>query len=349
MDLLDEYLNEDSSLTDMKLSGEEFDSQLLGSAATEPAPAGGLDVQSLLAQAFKNAGKQMEREDEVRDGIKMASHGVRVLGTLYSSIIKNVDYNDGEKVSQQMRSALAVVREDSYKITRACGLVDDEVPAWLHSQVSGQVMEIVTAAIDRDNGSLERANKSQYLQPLIEALTKDGAKGISATFYANPNDPELQIINALMMATASVMAEYQAFTYFNSDPKTVARQVTEILKSRVIDETLTDLTCEWNMTAQERAYIGSSLLSHAGKLMASSWSNNVLATLEYVKTLDDSERKAVLVSGYPLDIVFDDFENFYGGLEVSAQASLEMLRQPSVGKSNDLVASKRESPSPRMQ
>lgn len=349
MDLLDQYLNEDDSMGDSKLSNENFDNQLLGSAASEPATSGGLDVKSLLAEAFRSAGKKMEREDEVRDGIKMASHGVRVLGSLYSSIIKNVDYNDGEQVSELMRGALALVRDDAYKITQACGIADDEVPAWLHSQVSGQVMEIITAALERNNGSLERTRKSQYLQPIIEALTKDGAKGVGATFYANPDNPELQITNALMMATAAVMTEYQRFTYFNSDPKVVARQVSGLLKARVIDETLTDLSSDWGLSAQERAYIGTTLLSHAGKLMASSWSNNVLATLEYVKALDDSERKSVLVSGYPLDVVFDDFDNFYGGLEVSAQASLEMLRQPAMGKPADLAASKRESSSPRMQ
>ncbi|MDY0208255.1 MAG: hypothetical protein RBR82_16765, partial [Pseudomonas sp.] len=100
---------------------------------------------------------------------------------------------------------------------------------------------------------------------------------------------------------------------------------------------------------QERGYIGSTLLSNAGKLMASSWANNAVATLEYLQSLDANERKSVLVTGYPLDVVFDEFENFYGGLEVSAQASLELLRQPAVGKSNDLASTKRETPSPGMR
>jgi len=356
MSLLDDYLNgSDDSLNDDKgLSGEDFDSQLLGSGGSDleyadelSAPKNGLDIQALLAGAFQKAGKQMEREEEVRSGVKMASHGVRVLGALYSSIIKNVDYNDADRVSELMRKALSVVRDDAYKITRACGLEDSEVPAWLHSQVSGQVMEVITLAIDRNNGSFESARKSQYLQPLIESMTRDGAKGIGATFYANPDDPNLQLTNALMMATATVMTEYQAFSYFNSDTNAVARQVTEVLKSRVVDETLNDLSAEWDMSAHERAYIGTSLLSHAGKLMASSWSNNVLSTIEHVKSLDVDERRATLVTGFPLTVVFEEFENFYGGLEVSAQASLELLRAES-GKSKDLAASKRESPSPRM-
>ena len=360
MDILDRYLNENDSMGSGKLSDDEFDNQLLGSAsnktgdkAAQPVQQekgkGGLDVSALLAKAFETASEEAERDSEVRNGIKMASHGVRVLGTLYTSIIKNVDFNDSEKVSSVMRDALKVVRDDAYKVTRACGLSDDEVPAWLHSQISGQVMELVANAIERNNGTFNGSHKSQYLQPIIEAVTAQSANGISATYYANPSDPDLQITNALMMATASVMAEYQAFTYFNSDSKAVARQITEILKERVIDETLADATKEWGLSDRERAYIGSSLLSHAGNLLASSWANNVIPTIEYVKSLETSERQQILASGYPLDVVFEDFENFYGGLEVSAQASLEMMRAQGMGKSNDLAADTNESPSPSVQ
>lgn len=354
MSLLDDYLNgSDGSLSgDEDLLSGDFDSQLLGSDRSDTnklaVPTEGLDVKALLADAFKKAGKQMEREEEVRSGVKMASHSVRVLGSLYSSIIKNVDYDDVDRVNDLMRNTLSIVRDDAYKVTRACGLEDSEVPAWLHSQISGQVMEVISLAIERNNGSFESTRKSQYLQPLIDSVASGGAEGIGATFYARPDDPNLQLTNALMMATATVMTEYQAFSYFNSDPKAVASEVTQVLKSRVVDETLGDLSAKWNMTAHERAYIGTSLLSHAGKLMASSWSNNVLSTIEHVKSMDADERRATLMAGLPLTVVFEDFENFYGGLEVSAQASLELLRGESLGKSKDLASSKRESPSPRM-
>lgn len=350
MGFVNDFLNEGGGHRGQnELSDDDFDSQLLGSSDTAGAgPTAGLDVKSLLESAFKNAGKQMDRDDEVRSGIKMASHGIKVLGTLYASIIKHIDYNDGEKVSQAMQDALTLVRDDSYAVTRACGLTDDEVPAWLHSQVSGQVMSIVVASIERGNGSFQSLRKSQYLEPIIEYVKGSAGNGIGSTVYANPDNPDMQIANALVMATASVMTAYQKFTYFHSDPKEVARQVTGILKSRVIDETLTELSSDWRLSSSERAYIGVTLLSHAGNLMASSWDNNMMATIEYVKTLEDSERQATLVSGYPLDVVFDDFENFYGGLEVSAQASLEMLRS-SAGKSDDLTATQREPSSPRMR
>lgn len=359
MSLLDDYLNSDDSMGAAKaIPDDDFDSQLLGGAylkgsidgpdtAVIPQAKSGLDVKALLADAFKKAGEQQERDDEVRSGVKMASHGVRVLGSLYGSIIKNIDYNDSEQVASLMQSALGAVREDAFKITQACGLADNEVPAWLHSQISGQVMELMTSALERNNGSISGARKTQYLQPLIEAIAGDGANGIGATFYSNPDDPNLQLTNALMMATAGVMAEYQSFTYFNSDAKAVARQVTDVLKTRVIDETLNNLTDEWSLSPSERAYIGTTLISHAGKLMASSWSNNMLPTLEYVKALEADERRATLVSGFPLNVIFDEFDNFYGGLEVSAQASLELLRS-GAGKSDDLAVIKKQSPSPRV-
>lgn len=349
MSMLDDFLNSDNSLSgDKDLSVADFDNQLLGSSGTGSAAGSGLDVKSLLADAFKKASKQSEREDEVRSGVKMASHSVRVLGALYTSIIKNVDYNDSDKVNEVMQGALRAVRDDAYKITQACGLADNEVPAWLHSQISGQVMDIITSALERNNGSIQSARKSQYLQPIIDAIVGDGGKGIGASYYANPDNPDLQISNALMIATSNVMIEYQAFSYFNSDPKSVARQVSDVLKARVLDETLSDLTDTWSLSPQERAYIGSTLLGHAGKLMASSWSNNVIATLEHVQSMGADERRSTLVSGFPLTVVFDEFDNFYGGLEVSAQASLELLRAD-VGKSNDLAAGKREAPSLRMR
>lgn len=347
-DMLSKFLNGPDEHEE--LSDVDFDSQLLGSKSGSDAKLGGTDVQSLLSNAFKNAGKQMEREEEVRDAVKIASHGVRVIAPLYLSIIKNIDYNDAARVQELMSNVLRTVREDSYKVSRiAYGLEDKEVPAWLHSRISGQVMDIIVSALERNNGSFESVRKSQYLEPIIEALTNGEGKGIGSTYYDNPDNPDLQIANALMMATASVMAEYQAFTYFNSDPKQVARQVSQVIKGRVIDETLVNLTSEWKLSPQERGYIGSTLLSNAGKLMASSWASNAIATLEHLQSLDADERKSVLVTGYPLDVVFDEFENFYGGLEVSAQASLELLRQPAVGKSNGLASTKRETPSPGMR
>lgn len=351
MSLLDDYLNSDDTLghdDGAELSGEDFDNQLLGASGRADIKPSGLDVGTLLAGAFANASRAGEREEEVRSHVKMASHGVRVLGTLYSSIIKNIDPNDSDAVTRMMGVALNTVREDAFKITRACGLEDAEVPSWLHSQVSGQVMELITGALDRNNGSFESTRKTQYLQPLIDMITNDSASGISATYYANPDNPDLQLTNALMMATANVMTEYQSFTYFNADAKEVARQVTTILKERVLDETLADLTNEWGLSGSERAYLGNSMLSHAGKLMASSWSKNIVPTLEYVKTLEADERRSLVVSGYPLTVIFDDFDNFYGGLEVSAQVSLELLRA-GTGKTQDLGTEQRNSPSPSMR
>lgn len=362
MSLIDDFLKSDGALgqddtVELGLTGEDFDSQLLGGAPSRSdvksdvksaAKPSGLDVGSLLAGAFANASRAGEREEEVRSHIKMASHGVRVLGTLYSSIIKNIDPDDSEGITLMMSTALNAVREDAFKITRACGLKDAEVPSWLHSQVSGQVMELITGVINRDNGSFASARKTHYLQPLIDAITNDGGKGISATYYANPDNPELQLTNALMMATADVMTEYQSFTYFNADAKDVARQITSLLKTRVIDETLNDLTHEWNLSGSERAYLGNSMLSHAGKLLASSWAKNIMPTAEYVKSLDVEDRRSILVTGYPLTVVFDDFDNFYGGLEVSAQASLELLRAD-MGKTQGLGTEQRNSPSPGMR
>lgn len=347
--IVDQYISQASF--DGNILEDDFDTQLLGSnqdrhskgrgQSSNEGNAGTVDIKNdvgaLLSEAFKHASKQGEQEDAMRDAVKMTSHGVRVLGTLYTSMVKHVDCSDEIEINDFMQLVLKAVRDDTFKITRACGFDDGDVPLWLQSQISGQVMGLITSAIERNNGSFQSARKDQYLEPLIDAIKNESAGEISATFYTNPSNPDLQLTNALMMATAAVMIEHQAFSYFYSDPKPVARQVSGILKARVVDETLAELTVDWKLTAIERAYIGTTLLNHAGNIMAACWEGNKDAVVKYVKALDKADRQAIIVSGYPLDAVFESFDNFYGGLEVSAQASLEYLRSDA-RKQNNLAA-----------
>ena len=240
------------------------------------------------------------------------------------AVARWIDPNEShEKIEQTMGAVLNRLRGDAERVVSAYGVTPGDAPTWLVSQVSGQLMEVLISAIERNNGSVMKGHDQRYLAPLLNLAEQAG--DISSSPYAYPNDPKWSLINTLMIASSEVMAEYQNFNYFHEDASVVAQYVTEFLNERVIEGTLNDLTERWGLSESERGHLGASLLRQAGRILASAWADNVVATLELIKELPVESRREAMVGGYPLTAVIEAFENNYQGVEVSAVGALRAM------------------------
>lgn len=326
---LDDYLNS----TGIGLSDEEMDRQLFP-AMPEPGPRSkstpskqttkSVDVEQLLSDAMTRIADQEEAQDAIDSSVKAASHGVKVLAPLLAAATKWANpESEPEKLNDLMGKVLGRVRSDAHLVIEAYGVSANDSPPWLTSQVSGQIMSLLVAALERNNGAILDPSDSRYLQPLINMAKS--SKDISESFYNKPSDANWQLINALTMATADVMAEYHAFDYFHSDAAGVAAQISEYLDERVLQGTLTSLTERFGLKDSEQAYLGTSLIRQAGKTLAEAWASSIPQTLSVVKGLEKEQRRDLLVTGCPLDEVFNNFEKVYQGLEISALSALRTL------------------------
>lgn len=334
--LLDEYLKD----SDSSLSADELDRQLLDAKTPLPRQRQVTTAQpkskvvdqnvtddmlaNTLDAAFDAIVQKEELSASIDTAVKTASHGIKVLGPLMSAVNRWLDPNaEAAQIEATMGGVLKRLHHDARTVIAAYDVKPDDAPAWLVSQVSGQLMEILVHAINRNNGTVMKADDQRYLSPLLN-LAKH-AENISESAYAQPNDPKWSLINALVIATSEVMAEYQNFNYFNEDAAAVAQHITELLNERVIEGTLADLTYRWGLNDQERGYLGVSLIRQAGSLLATAWADSVIPTLSEIKDLSKEVRREMLVTGYPLTVVMDTFENSYQGLEVSAVGALRAM------------------------
>lgn len=334
--LLDDYLKD----SDNSLSADELDRQLFEAQTPSPrqrqvtAAKPAIDavaknvtddmLANTLEAAFDSIVHKEELSASIDTAIKTASHGIKVLGPLMSAVNRWLDPNaEAAQIEATMGDVLKRLHHDARTVIAAYDVKPDDAPAWLVSQVSGQLMEILVQAVNRNNGTVMKADDQRYLSPLLN-LAKH-AENIGESTYAQPNDPKWSLINTLVIATSEVMAEYQNFNYFHEDAAAVAQYITELLNERVIEGTLADLTDRWGLNDQERGYLGVSLVRQAGTLLATAWADSVIPTLSEIKDLPKETRREMLVTGYPLTVVVDAFENSYQGLEVSAVGALRAM------------------------
>lgn len=342
--LLDDYLKDTSDT----LSADELDQQLFDApppgkrtntqySRKPDSPELPNPVSAALDAAFDAITLTEEKNAGIDTAVKAASHGVRVLGPLMVAVNRWLDPRvESEQIEKTMGAVLQRLQKDAGQVIGAYGLNPADAPSWLVSQVSGQLMEVLIQAINRNNGTVMQGDDQRYLAPMMN-LAKQ-TENISDSPYAHPNDPKWSLINTLIIATAEVMTEYQNFNYFHDDAAAMAQFVTDFLNERVIEGTLNDLSERWGLTDHERGYLGVSLVRQAGHLLATAWAENEIKTLSEIKEMPKESRRELLVTGYPLTTVLDAFENSYQGLEISTVGALRamspMREKPTVNQSN---------------
>ncbi|MCF6783696.1 hypothetical protein [Stutzerimonas stutzeri] len=342
--LLDDYLKDTSDT----LSADELDRQLLdaplpGRQAKPSRPiektksSEPINPAAALEAAFEEIALSEEKTSTIDSAVKAASHGVRVLGPLMVAVNRWLDPRvESDQIEKTMGAVLQRLQRDATQVIGAYGLTPADAPSWLVSQVSGQLMEVLIQAINRNNGTVMQGDDQRYLAPMMN-LAKQ-TENISESPYAHPADPKWSLINTLIIATAEVMTEYQNFNYFHADAAAMAQFVTDFLNERVIEGTLNDLTQRWGLSDQERSYLGVSLVRQAGHLLATAWAENQIKTLNDIKEMPKESRRELLVTGYPLTTVLDAFENSYQGLEISTVGALRamnpMREKPSATQNN---------------
>lgn len=334
---LDEYLKmQDSTAT---LTDEDLDQQLYDSppvtrrsapspsAPAQPAPAPEAApapaAKSAAQTALDNIQKAAARDDAIDTAVKAASHGVKVLSPLLTAVSKWVSPEDqAEKFDEIMGAVLARVRNDAATVLEAYGLRKGEAPPWLSAQVSGQIMEVLVGAIERNNGALLEPDDQRYLAPLIKMAHE--TQGILETQHQQA-PARLQLASALALATADVMGEYYSFSYFYPNPEQVSQYISDVLCDHVIDGTLEELTGRFGLSEDEVCYLGNSLLKQAGNILSAAWSRGQEATEDIVRSMNRSTRERVMIEGYPLDAIIEDFQSTYQGVEVATVSALRTL------------------------
>jgi|SRR5690554_6067703 len=329
---LDVYLKMQQSAA--ALTDEDLDQQLYDSAAVRPKRAPGPSApgqkdqrpeaaKSPAQAALENLQRAAERDEAIDTAVKAASHGVKVLAPLLTAVSRWVSPEDQrEQFDQIMGTVLARVRDDAAIVLEAYGLRKGEAPPWLTAQVSGQIMEVLVMAIERNNGAMLDANDHRYLAPLINMAHE--TKGILEVQHQQA-PMRMQLANALALATADVMTEYYSFSYFHADPEHISQVVSEVLTETVVEGTLEELTGRFSLTEDEVCYLGNSLLKQAGNLLSAAWSQGQEATEDIVRSMNRSTRERVMIEGYPLDAIIENFHATYQGVEVATVAALRTL------------------------
>ena len=332
---LEEYLQSQQSSSGMSV--EDLDEHLFGSVtsaessnstvATAPQPSEEpletKEEDDRFLSAIKSIQSRADRDEAIDRAVKAASHGVKVLGPLLAAMSKWVSPEDEpEKLDKLMGEVLSRVRTDAATVIEAYGFQKNEAPAWLTAQVSGQIMEVLVAAVERNNGAILDPNDQRYLAPFIKmAHETDGILepqyGAASTRFA--------LASTLAIATAEVMSEYYVFSYFHPNPYQVSEMVTDVLCEHVIDGTLDDLSERFGLSDDEISYLGNSLLKQAGGLLAAAWSRGQAATDEIVRSMPRSTRELVMTEGYPLDAVIEDFQASYQGVVIATEHALRAL------------------------
>jgi|TARA_Y100001934_G_scaffold283650_2_gene405167 hypothetical protein len=334
---LDTYLNglgSPGGLTEQEIQEQLFPDVQLPAKSSPQAPAAGTtkpqpkpetdplaDLENRMAGIRTNSADDSDT-DFVDSAIKSASHGVKVLAPLLAAATRLVrPEDDSSKIEDMMAKILMRLQSDTELVIQAYGVDPAEAPNWLTSQVSGQIIEVLISAIERNNGAVLDSTDVRYLKPLIH-FAKD-ASGIGANFYKMPSDPDLQIANSLMMATSAVMTEYHSFNYFLPDAAMVAQQVSDFLNERVIEGTLETLTSNFSLNGKERSYLAASLLKQAGNILCNAWADNVAPAMSALGAMEVEERRSALIGGCSIEPVFEDFENQYQALEMAAQSAIQ--------------------------
>lgn len=320
---------DDVNRSDHSLSDEELDAQLSAyndDVVTQHSTGKGktgefkANVNDVLAQAFQRIEREAERETTVDVAVKTAAHGVRVLAPILQATSK---YGaTPEQANVLMGKVLRKTNSGANKVLAAYGLKEGEAPAWLTATVSGAVIKLITNSLKEGNTAILDKHDDSYIQPLIDyaqAATKFGA-------VAHPTStPELEVANALMMATCNVMSEYQSFNYFHTNPAQVAADVSTYFNDRVIRGTLDDLTDRFGLHPQERVYMANSLLASAGEMMAQSWKAGIPQTIENLRSMPKESRQAATANGYPLSAIIERFEALYQGIELSCESAIRTV------------------------
>lgn len=287
-----------------------------------------------IAGKAKEAGKQAEFVDvqirKLANQLKCISLTMVTASRVYGS-------DNGEGMSQLITTMLTKATEDTNKVLQALDIPPADAPEWLGNQLRGILLDVVASGVSLNIGSAARMDTTAYMQPIIDHVKQN--QGFEPVDFDSPDvgyEPRMGL--ALAMATSSVMVAYESYNYYHPEAKPVAEMVTNYLHDRVYTETLNELVDTYKLNNAEAAYIGNTLMRHAGDLLASSWAKCVPEVHDAVKQMQPSERKAVTAKGFPLDMVFQDFDNFYEGMKLSVMTSFSQTVgervQPVQKKSN---------------
>lgn len=322
---------DDKSRIHESLSDEDLDAQLtayndmegvMTGRQTGKTADGGFkaNVNDVIAEAFLRIEKASERDESVDAAVKAAAHGVKVLAPILQATSKHGA--TPEQANALMGKVLMRTNVGTNKVLEAYGLREGEAPAWLSATVSGQVIKLITNSLSEGNLSILDKPDDSFIQPLIDYA--QAATKLGAVAYAS-STPELEIANALMMATCNVMAEYQCFNYFHGDPKKISQEISTYFNDRVVRGTLDDLTDRFALKPFERTYMANSLLSSAGEMMAQSWKSGVPDTIANLRSMPKEARQSATANGYPLGAIIERFESVYQGIELSCESAIRTL------------------------
>jgi hypothetical protein len=321
MDRIHESLSDEDLDAQLNAFNDNMEGVMTGKQTGKTASGGfRANVNDVIAQAFQRIEKISERDETVDAAVKAAAHGVKVLAPILQATSKHGA--TPEQANALMGKVLMRTNAGTNKVLEAYGLREGEAPAWLSATVSGQVIKLITNSLNEGNLSILDKPDDSFIQPLIDYA--QAATKLGAVAYAS-STPELEIANALMMATCNVMAEYQCFNYFHEDATKISQEISTYFNERVVRGTLDELTDRFALKPFERTYMANSLLSSAGEMMAQSWKSGVPDTIANLRGMPKEARQAATANGYPLSAIIERFESVYQGIELSCESAIRTL------------------------
>ncbi|WP_219096343.1 hypothetical protein [Pseudomonas sp. UMAB-40] len=327
--VIKDYLN--MTVDTNTLSEEDLDNQLNADSSYDGVLTRGqtgkdargnmqVNVEDIMAQAFKNTVNDLAKQEKVDTAVKAAAHGIKILAPILQAV--SSQGANAEQAAKIMQKVLMRTNADTKLILNAYDLKDGEAPPWLAATVSGQIVTLITNSLNQGNMAILDKPNNDYIKPLITFMKQ--ASEIGAISHPS-SSPQNEITSALMLATCAVMAEYQCFNYFHADASNMASDISTFFNDRIIRGTVDDLTARYDLNPNEQAYFAKTLLSSAANLMAAQWKESIEDTVAHIKELPDQARRAIAANGYPLEQIIEKFEKVYLGLELSIDSAIRTM------------------------
>lgn len=279
-----------------------------------------------MGGVFAEAQRLQSAPEGVDPAIRAVSHGVKVLSPILMAASRQMgEHGQSAELNTLIQGTMGKVARDSTKLLAEAGVAQGEAPVWLISHVRGVLTQAIAASVAKQGGYTPADGDDLYLDALMKH--SEHAMGMAAMTYEHMPavTHNLKMGTALAQATSRVMSEYQQFSYFHPDARSVAALVSEKLRDTAYDGTLQRMKVAFNLSQAEADYLGVTLLHHAGEMQANAWAANIEACNEVMARMQPSELRSVRANGMPLDSVFDEFDSQYSGVEISVQSGLEHM------------------------
>ena len=280
------------------------------------------------AQKAEKANQAAKSESEAaKRAVLGALSPLRTIAKVLSASLSTTTLTDPETTERQSQALIEHIGQQTLALHEKLGSVEDYR---ILPSLTGSITTAL-AELYRTNG--QEAFKVDMASVLAKVADTDGIWAESKE-RSDAGSLSYRRTMSMMHAMAPVMAAAQRFDYYYS-PDTLPVEDIQSALWETVDRSLTQHPIAEVLEEPEIEMLRRNTLLRAGELMAAAWDTQAPIARAQVNEASADERRAFRTNGYPLDSVFDQFDNAYTLLERSMDAALRSHFQNALAELND--------------